>query len=206
MGSLIPIQCWTSWTKLSIEPLAQDLLKYHWLMKRKHSCRLPQLWQPLIQFRYIRAFANLPPQIIGWMVRSFFESSIINWSESQEEQKPFGCLLSESQCRAKASRDNEEEDAEGYISCYSWHAWSWLRLVELAGTEEGASVDTRYAAGKSLLTSKALFWSTRSSVDGIRQQFDEKYSKFSGGGSFSCRLWQLALKMLQVRFVPFRGY
>lgn len=135
------------------------------------------------------------------MVRSFFESSIINWPQSNDSNRPFGCLLSESICTIRNSKDLEEDEESSTIACSSWHVWSWFHLIELAGTGEHGSVDIRYAAAKSLLTSKALFWSTRSSVDGIRQDIQNSQyqdSKYSGGGAFSCRVWLLALKMLQV--------
>lgn len=85
------------------------------------------------------------------------------------------------------------------IICQSGHIWSWLRLLELAGIGEDSNVDSRLAAAKSLLSSKALFWCTRSSADGIRQLLSKKtLRKYSGGGAFACRIWMLALKMLQV--------
>lgn len=130
------------------------------------------------------------------MVRSFFESSIINWPQAENVQLPFGCLLPESECAIQGSRDRDDD--ESVLMCYSWHVWSWLRLVELAGVGDGCNVDSRYAAAKSLLSSKALFWATRSSIDGIRQKSEENFARYSGGGAFSCRIWALALKMLQV--------
>jgi hypothetical protein len=109
---------------------------------------------------------------------------------------PAGCLLPESECGPRASRD---QDDSSVFLCSSWHVWSWLRLIELAGNGGDCGVDIRSAAAKSLLSSKALFWSTRSSVDGVRQSADEGLYRYSGGGAFSCRLWTLALKMLQVK-------
>ena len=162
------------------------------------------------------------------MVRSFFESSVMSWNLSTSggtvSQHPFGYLLPELDCQLKGintqddfdvnDEDDDEDNSEdenyhrnrhydnqnvSEIICQSGHLWSWLRLLELAGLGEGNSVDSRLAAAKSLLTSKALFWCTRSSVDGIRQILSEKtLREYSGGGSFACRIWVLALKMLQV--------
>jgi hypothetical protein len=154
-------------------------------------------------FRLLPCYFSLSPlsstllsQILGWMVRSFFEFSIINWTQAEEARLPFGCLLPESECGPRVSHDRDDDDS--VLMCYSWHVWSWLRLVELAGVGEECNTDSRYAAAKSLMSSKALFWSTRSSIDGIRQPIDEKFKRYSGGGAFSCRIWTLALKMLQV--------
>jgi hypothetical protein len=131
------------------------------------------------------------------MVRSFFESSITSWTQTKEVNQPSGCLLPESECDPRTSRDDEDDSL--VFVCASWHAWSWLRLIELAGNGSDCGVDTRYAAAKSLLSSKALFWATRSSFEGIRQPAEQSKGQYSGGGAFSCRLWTLALKMLQVR-------
>lgn len=149
----------------------------------------------------------------------------VSTSEGAKSQHSFGYLLPELDCELKGintrdsiegdddDNDNNENENENEnnnnnnydignvseITCQSGHIWSWLRLLELAGVGEGSGVDSRLAAAKSLLTSKALFWSTRSSVDGIRQLLSKKtLCKYSGGGAFACRIWMLALKMLQV--------
>ncbi len=133
------------------------------------------------------------------MVRSFFESSIMSWTATSEDgtqsKHPFGYLLPESECQLKGINTTDEREDEFEIICQSGHIWSWFRLLSMAGIGEGSGVEARSAAAKSLLASKALFWCTRSSVDGIKQS-SEDHSK--GGGDFACRLWMLTLQMLQV--------
>lgn len=91
---------------------------------------------------------------------------------------------------------------------YNTYIWQWLRCVEDA-SHESSNVDTRHAAAKSIILSDVMTWCTYNSVTatGLDRplQHDmnngtinlERVRDDRAGGDFACRMWAVALRLLQ---------
>mmetsp|Transcript_4584 Transcript_4584/g.7008 ORF Transcript_4584/g.7008 Transcript_4584/m.7008 type:complete len:1008 (+) Transcript_4584:2-3025(+) len=157
--------------------------------------------------------ASFALQVLGWMVRSFFTMSLSlvqeknsNMAEILSTNVPLGRLRNEQESVLSNNRDERlpscgsDTEAIGSaaddVVCSSNHVWSWLRLMELAGAGEGAELDARGAAARCLSTSGALQWAAFNSVLGTQRINDIDDSCF-GSSDFSCRVWILALHLMQ---------
>lgn len=109
--------------------------------------------------------------------------------------------------------DTTQGDSEGNpekVECHDGHVWAWLRLMELAGVGPDSGVDIRGAAARCLCSSGALLWSAvhGSSAAPIDNPLgvinsSKHGGQDSGGGDFGCRVWTLALQLMQVCVILF---
>lgn len=96
-------------------------------------------------------------------------------------------------------------DPDDLIECHDGHVWAWLRLMELGGVGPESGVDIRGAVARCLSSSGALMWSAIhgavaapiGSLLGVAGA-SKHGGTDNGGGDFGCRVWTLALQLMQV--------
>ena len=91
---------------------------------------------------------------------------------------------------------------------YNTYIWQWLRCIEDA-SHESSNVDTRHSAAKSIILSDVMTWCTVNSVTAIGLDRPLQHDMNNGtinlervrddraGGDFACRMWAVALRLLQ---------
>ena len=92
------------------------------------------------------------------------------------------------------------------VACHDGHVWACLRLMELGGVGPDSGVDIRGAVARCLASSGALLWTAIhagaatpiGNPQGVAGSVNYGGKDF-GGGDFGCRVWTLALHLMQVR-------